>query len=182
AGWRILRRASSRRSRQFQYNEAMRTLLRHQCYPAPRLAAGRALADYRLATAMMDLSDGLMIDLDRLCLASGVGATLTAGQLPISPALAAYARTVRQDPLNFALAGGEDYELLFTVRPAAAARCARLLKRLRVACRVIGRIDRPRSGDPVHILHSGRTRSLRAFAADRRIGGFEHFAKGRSPR
>jgi thiamine-monophosphate kinase len=125
---------------------------------------------------MLDLSDGLMTDLDRLCRASSVGATLLIDQLPISPSLASYGRHTRQDPLRFALAGGEDYELLFTIRPAAAARCVRLLRRLRLSCRRIGTIDRRTTGPAIHIISgAGRSQSLRSFVAEKRIRGFEHF-------
>jgi thiamine-monophosphate kinase len=76
--------------------------LRH-LYPRPRLALGRSLLGR--ASAAMDLSDGLSIDLHRLCLASGVAAVLD--HVPVHPAA-----STRQ-----ALHGGEDYELLFSMRP-----------------------------------------------------------------
>ena len=171
AGLQLLRRGGRVRRA-----ASTRALIRRQLTPTPRLEVGRALAAHRLATAMLDLSDGLMTDLDRLCRASGVGATLLADQLPLSPALIAYGRRTRQNPLRFALAGGEEYELLFTVRPAAAARCIRLLRRLRLACRRIGTIDRAPAGAPIRIVpDAGRPQSLDAFAAEQRIHGFEHF-------
>ena len=89
--------------------------LRKHLYPQPRLALGRWLAEKRLASAMMDLSDGLSSDLPRLCAASGVGATIDSNSLPISPL------TGRSRALRLALHGGDDYELLFTVRPRKAA-------------------------------------------------------------
>jgi thiamine-monophosphate kinase len=188
AGLQILRRRHLSRGRGGRGRPAIgsvRALVRRQLIPTPRLAAGRLLAVRRLATAMLDLSDGLMIDLDRLCRASGVGATLFAERLPLSPALIAYGRATRQNPLRLALAGGEDYELLFTVRPAAAARCTRLLRRLRLSCRLIGTITRatphrPSSGRApagaaIAILSAGRLHPLRSFTAAHRIYGFEHF-------
>jgi thiamine-monophosphate kinase len=72
---------------------------------------------------MMDLSDGLSTDLARLCAASGVGARLHADRIPrIAPATlsAAPLARLRLDPLQLALHGGDDYELLFTVRPSKA--------------------------------------------------------------
>jgi len=83
--------------------------LRKHLYPEPRLALGQSLSENQLATAMMDLSDGLSTDLPRLCTASGVGARLDAISLP-TPLL--------KDPREarlIALNGGDDYELLFTV-------------------------------------------------------------------
>jgi thiamine-monophosphate kinase len=73
-------------------------------YPQPRLAVGRFLRQRGLATAMIDVSDGLSTDLDHLCRESGVGAQIFAGLLP----------RAEGDTLEHALHGGEDYELLFT--------------------------------------------------------------------
>ena len=88
--------------------------LRKHLYPQPRLALGRWLAQKRLASAMMDLSDGLSSDLPRLCAASGVGATIDSSSLPVS------SLTGRSRALRLALHGGDDYELLFTVSPRKA--------------------------------------------------------------
>ena len=83
-------------------------------YPEPRLALGQWVREKRLASSMMDLSDGLSTDLLRLCAASGVGACLERGTIPRlrNPDLA---RKHGLDPLRLALDGGDDYELLFTV-------------------------------------------------------------------
>lgn len=67
------------------------------------------------ATAMMDLSDGLAKDLSRLCAASGVGARIEVGDVPVAPALAHGAETLGVDPVAVALSGGEDYELLAAI-------------------------------------------------------------------
>jgi len=103
-GLRILRR--------LRYQAGKRNpLLRKHLYPQPRMALGRWLGKSKLASAMMDLSDGLSMDLSRLCAASGVGARLEAESIP----------TVRRsgskenEGLQLALHGGDDYELLFTV-------------------------------------------------------------------
>jgi len=88
--------------------------MKKHLYPEPRLALGQWLAKNQLASAMMDLSDGLSSDLPRLCAASGVGARLEAVKIPV-------ARTSNRSPKNraatlrLALHGGDDYELLFTV-------------------------------------------------------------------
>ena len=71
------------------------------------------------ANAMMDISDGLLIDLSRLCRESRVGATVYEEQLPISDELKAAADHLGKDPLSYALSGGEDYEVLFTAPPDA---------------------------------------------------------------
>jgi thiamine-monophosphate kinase len=91
-------------------------MLRKHLYPEPRIALGQWLADQRLATAAMDLSDGLSTDLPRLCAASEVGATIDESKLAIAtvenPSVPKWNKR-----LALALNGGDDYELLFTARP-----------------------------------------------------------------
>jgi thiamine-monophosphate kinase len=91
--------------------------VRRHLDPAPRFAAGAWLAERGLATAMMDLSDGLSTDLARLCAASGVGARIEARKLPAVRVPDGEAR----EALRLALDGGDDYELLFTVAAKKAA-------------------------------------------------------------
>ena len=64
---------------------------------------------------MIDVSDGLSSDLSHLCEESGTGALLFSDKIPLSPALLRSADRLRKPPLHYALSGGEDYELLFTV-------------------------------------------------------------------
>jgi thiamine-monophosphate kinase len=99
-------------------------LLRKHFYPVPRLELGRWLAENRLATAMMDLSDGLSSDLPRLCRASEVGARVAAEQLPFA-VIGSARHSKKFDLQQLALHGGEDYELLFTVARAKARRIPR---------------------------------------------------------
>ncbi len=82
--------------------------------PEPRVALGRELNRRRLATACIDVSDGLALDLHRLCRASGVGARIQESALPLSPGVLAWERVWKRDPTLSAVSGGEDYELLFT--------------------------------------------------------------------
>lgn len=83
--------------------------------PHPPVAFGVALAEAGLATAMLDLSDGLARDLGRLCAASGCGARVDAGALPATPEVAA-----ASDRLALQTAFGDDYQLLFATAPADA--------------------------------------------------------------
>jgi thiamine-monophosphate kinase len=86
--------------------------------PTPRVTAGRQLASSRLVHAMMDISDGLAADLAHLAGASSVGAVVRADSVPVSVEARRAGERVGRDPLEFALFGGEDYELLFTVPEA----------------------------------------------------------------
>ncbi len=83
-------------------------------FPQPRIELGRVLRERRLATAMIDTSDGLSTDLAHICEESGVGAELEAEAIP----RAVVGKPGREVDLDLALHGGEDYELLFTARPA----------------------------------------------------------------
>jgi thiamine-monophosphate kinase len=119
--------------------------------PAPRLAAGAWLAERRLATAMMDLSDGLSTDLARLCAASGVGARIEAGELPRVRVAGGEAR----EELRLALDGGDDYELLFTV----AAKKLRRIPRA-IAGTPLTRIGRITAGRKILIERGGFSTEL----------------------
>lgn len=86
--------------------------------PQPRLAAGQALAASGRVHAMMDISDGLASDLARLAAASGLAALVQADQVPIGPNTRRLAQELGARPLDWALTGGEDFELLFTCQPS----------------------------------------------------------------
>lgn len=116
--------------------------LRKHLYPEPRLGLGAWLARNRLATAMMDVSDGLSTDLARLCAASRVGAKVQSKQLPL-PANGRHSKFSKQTLREAALHGGDDYELLFTVSRAKAPRVPSRFKGLRLTC--IGEISREHS-------------------------------------
>ncbi len=86
-------------------------LIAAQLRPAARVGEGQVLARCG-ATAMIDVSDGLAKDLTRMCAASGVGAAVALGRLPIAPGLDDLQQVTGDDPVRLALAGGEDFELL----------------------------------------------------------------------
>ena len=92
-------------------------LIRRHFHPTARVAEGQWLNNGRLATAAIDLSDGLSGDLQHICKESGVGAEVEIEDLPLSPACRAYAKVYGVSPIRLAMTGGEDYELLFTVPP-----------------------------------------------------------------
>lgn len=110
--------------------------------PRPRLELGRALRG--LATAAIDVSDGLAADLGHIAAESKVAASVEVGRLPIAPAARAVPRA-----LEAALTGGDDYELLFTAPPTADAALAALSQRLDLPLTRIGRIE---AGNGVRVL------------------------------
>lgn len=83
--------------------------------PNPRLLESRIIAKSNLANSMMDISDGLSSDLAKICEASNVGAIIWEEKIPVSKETLAFAKSIGKSPFNFALHGGEDYELLFTI-------------------------------------------------------------------
>ena len=100
-------------------------LLGQHLYPRIRVKLGEWLAKRGLATSMIDISDGLSTDLRRICAASGVGARVWAERIPcveIPARQSSLARQRKLDPLQMALHGGDDYELLFTVPRRLAKR------------------------------------------------------------
>jgi len=143
--------------------------LRH-LNPAPRLSEGRALASRKIASAMIDVSDGLLSDLGHIVEESRLGARVCAEKLPLSRALCSLAPSWRKDPIGLALSGGEDYEIIFT---ASKKDVRRNLARTKGGIRVteIGVMDSSIQG--IEITLDGRPYS----AAFR---GYEHFmVKGR---
>ena len=124
--------------------------------PRPRLAAGAALTRLPAAGACIDVSDGLLADLGHLLAASGVEAALEPGRIPRPRGFAAACERRGLDPEDLVLRGGEDYELLFTVRPGAPA-AGVLARRLGCPVTEIGRIVSRRPGRAVHPAGGGWT-------------------------
>src|SRR5258708_7659944 len=136
-------------------------LTRKHLYPEPRLALGQWLVKRGLATAMMDLSDGLSSDLPRLCAASAVGALLEEASIPQvrSPDVAL---KHGHDPIHLGLHGGDDYELLFTVPQRKAKLLPKNFKG--VGLTAIGRITRER--ELLVLEADGRAKQLRPHGWD----------------
>jgi thiamine-monophosphate kinase len=132
-------------------------------FPQPRLAVGHALLRRRLATACIDLSDGLSTDLAHLCTASNVSAELDLAQLPLHPLATALDERAQITAL---IHGGEDYELLFTAD--AATKVPRSIASVPITC--IGRILKPQKNKPqMTIITDGERFELQPH-------GWEHLA------
>ncbi len=117
-------------------------LLKKHFYPEPRLVLGEWLATHRCATSMIDTSDGLSTDLGHICRASGVGAIVWASKIPMAR-IPEELQRLGLDPLDLALNGGEDYELLFTVPKKLSDRLPR--KVADVSLSIIGEITREKT-------------------------------------
>ena len=136
------------------------SLVRRYRFAEPRLALGMALRG--VASAAIDVSDGLLGDLGKLCDASGVGAILELEQLPLSPALLASFDATQAE--RFALGGGDDYELAFAVPRAAVSE-------METSLGTIGRITRIGeivTGHGVRCQRAGQT-------VEPEIAGYDHF-------
>jgi thiamine-monophosphate kinase len=136
-------------------------------FPEPRLDVGDALLRRSLATACLDLSDGLSTDLAHLCRASGVNAEIEQAALPIHPLAG---KRGAKAALQAALHGGEDYELLFTA-PASVRMPSSIAG---VPVTRIGALTKRRTGQPLMTLVApdGSRETLEP-------GGWEHFARAR---
>lgn len=108
------------------------------CFRAPRARLDLAAQVAAIASAAIDISDGLAQDLDHVCRASGVGIELDAASIPRLPGFAAAAQVLGVDPLALALSGGEDYELAFTA-PAAPRELATRIGTVVAGTRVCAR-------------------------------------------
>jgi thiamine-monophosphate kinase len=122
---------------------AVAQLLKRHHRPTPRLAAGALLAKRNVASAMIDISDGLIQDLGHICQASGVGANIRQDTLPLS---SAYRALAGKTGMQHALSGGEDYELLFCAGPRQRKRIATLGKQAGVPITRIGVCVPPADG------------------------------------
>ena len=140
----------SSRHRQFLIGRHLR--------PTARVAEGQWLSTHRFATSAIDISDGLSGDLRHICEESHVGVELDLGTLPLSPACRAYAAARKLDPVNLALTGGEDYELLFTVSPRQRPRLERTALMQGFSLTYIGNIHPHRFGMQALSPHGTRHR------------------------
>jgi thiamine-monophosphate kinase len=145
-------------------SNAIEHLLLRQLQPEPRVGWGLLIGERHLATAMIDISDGLSSDLNHLCDESKVGALVEAHRLPIDQVVTEICGRRALDPLMLALHGGEDFELLFTVKPENVSQLPKRVDGVPIT--LIGEIREASHG--VQIAEGSKIWNLEP-------GGWEHF-------
>ncbi len=138
--------------------EQFAPLVQAHLNPQPRIALGRVLAASGHVHAMLDLSDGLATDLAHICTASGLAAQVDANKLPLSATIEKAAAFLGCDARQWALSGGEDYELLYTVAPGTGEALARQVEEelgLQVS-----RLGQMNSGQGVFLMEDGHKRQI----------------------
>lgn len=147
-------------------NQEIRELLLRNLRPEARVGWGMVLGRENLASAMIDLSDGLSSDLHHLCKESRVGAFVRAEALPVDPVLVRVCGRRALDPLMLALHGGEDFELLCAIPPDNVSRLPNKVDGVPITC--IGEIRETSEG--IHISEGSRVWKLEP-------EGWEHFGR-----
>ncbi len=140
-------------------------LIQRHLLPIPRVKEGVFLSKNRLATSMIDISDGLSTDLNHICRMSRVGAIIYEDKIPLSKELKK--ADLKKSPLHYALSGGEDYELLFTVNEKNVIKIYSAITKNKISATMIGEITERKRG-MLLIDRKGRQMSLLPT-------GFNHF-------
>lgn len=151
---------------ELEERDAGEVMQKHQ-YPRPRLEEARRLGEAVTLGAVNDISDGLAKDLREICRASQVGARIEAGRLPVSSATRQVAAGLQENPLDYALYGGEDFELVLTVRPEMTPRLLRCARRRGFPLAPVGEIVPAKEG--IYLVDGSQVRSLDT-------GGWDPFA------
>ncbi|KMP10369.1 hypothetical protein UR09_06460 [Candidatus Nitromaritima sp. SCGC AAA799-A02] len=150
-----------------------RSLILNHLEPVPRLNEAERLARSKLrVTSMIDVSDGLVQDLGHLCAPDGLGAVIYEENLPHSPALKSVCKQMGCDATDWSLQGGEDYELLFTMKREDVKKLKKLFSKAPAPVSLIGEI----TGSPGKIVlekKDGRRKPLKPST------GFNHFKVSR---
>jgi thiamine-monophosphate kinase len=141
--------------------------------PTHRAREGKAIADSGLASAMIDISDGLAGDLGHICEGSGVGATLYVDKLPLSEALRKTSGKLSKAPHDFVLGSSDDYELIITCAPAHIQKIKSLIESLsNLLVTEVGRLG----GD----FHRIRLCYSDGSEKDAIVSGWDHFMEGKN--
>jgi len=142
-------------------------LVRRHLLPTPKVGLGQAIGRQRLATAMIDVSDGLLIDTSHLLEESWKGARIWENRVPLSRLYRKHVLSYSRNTYDLALSGGEDYELLFTTSPKMRNKIVSLSHSCRIPITRIGEILAP--GDGFRIIRTDGTEYSPSHL------GFDHF-------
>jgi thiamine-monophosphate kinase len=148
AGLKILSKKGRRRLKSYECT----AVIKHKL-PVPSYLEGRQLLESGCVNACMDISDGLVNDLTRICEESGKGAEIFADTLPVSYSCFEIAGQHGEDPVDYALYGGEDFELLFTVPQAKVNKFSRYAAGSGLIAFEVGRIT---SSKGIYIKKDGK--------------------------
>jgi len=149
AGLRLLKRSKAKRN----------SIAKKHLNPYPRVSESRLLVKNLNITSMIDISDGLSSDLYHICEESNKGALIYAEKIPVSQRVIKVCQSLNLSPLNLALSSGEEYELLFTLRPGDEEKLKKVIKgRFKVT--LIGKIKLAKEGVKMLDL-DGKIRVLR---------------------
>ncbi|MDD5225138.1 MAG: thiamine-phosphate kinase [bacterium] len=154
-------------SRGKQKDPSGRRWIRKHLLPEPRLRLGQELSRRKLAHSLMDLSDGLVLDLRRLARESRAAIEIETGRIVLATGFSAAARKLGRDPLRLALSGGEDYELIFTAPPKKWEAVEALARELKLPLSRIGMVKAGKPGVKV-LDRDGKILPLSR-------SGYEHF-------
>ncbi|UCG38268.1 MAG: thiamine-phosphate kinase [bacterium] len=140
--------------------------------PRPQMRMGRILLQSDISRCAIDVSDGLLQDLGHICRRSDVGADIAVEDVPLSPQLREFARFNGADPLRWALGGGEDYSLIFTVSPEREDLLRRILEQEGIGAVPVGRTSEERG---IRLTQGGQPFKLPEH------WGYNHFRKDPHP-
>jgi thiamine-monophosphate kinase len=170
-GLRILKTHKGDSSISHAWDRDQAELIEKHLSPIPRIAEGRLIARNHLASAMIDISDGLMSDLGHILEESHAGAKIWISQLPLSEAYRRKASHYTSSDIDLAISGGEDYELLLTTPRKKGEKLLAFFHKSGLKITTIGEIVDPRYGLRL-FLDDGREYKPR----DK---GYDHFKKPR---
>jgi len=143
-------------------------LVKRHNRPEPQLRVGRILLESGISKCAIDVSDGLLQDLGHICERSGLGAELELDSIPLSAPIRELAEENGKDPFVWALRGGEDYSLIFTVEPDQEEKLKKILEKENLEAACIGKMI---PGKEITVLRDGVPMET---GGD---GGFDHFRK-----
>jgi len=138
-------------------------LINRHRHPLPRLALGRELALKKIATSMIDISDGLLLDLERVTVNKGSGAEIELSEIPTSKEYDEYIDQFTDDNYELAISGGEDYELLFTSPEERREDIRKISRDLNIKITEIGKVTRDSNIDLININGKKTTSKQRGF-------------------